>query len=242
MTGDQPHDLLEELIAADVLHGLGEDDRQVLLREMARHGAECEECRRLAVEYSEAAGWLAFALEPHQPSAQAEERLIAAARGAQRSPDLAVLPGEVKERSPAPSPSRVPWGRRWAGAAAVAALLAVAAGAIGYSLAPGRSPVQVAAFPTQGQRALAVAYQPGAAHGWVIGSGFPTPPDGKVYELWFTSDPKGPLQPAGTFLPKGGSVVAPVTLGASLSFLAVSVEPRGGSRRPTSAPILTLNL
>ena len=71
----------------------------------------------------------------------------------------------------------------------------------------------------------------------VIGSNVTEPPDGKVYELWFLPEGGARMEPAGTFAPRRGSVHASVQLGKSFTALAVSVEPRGGSEQPTTAPL-----
>jgi hypothetical protein len=88
-----------------------------------------------------------------------------------------------------------------------------------------------------GPRSLSVVYTPGATHGVVIGSNLAPPPQGKVYELWFRIPSTTTMRPAGTFTVRGGQVRAPVTLGSSFDLLAVSVEPRGGSKQPTTTPI-----
>jgi len=59
VSSDQmPHEVLEELIVADVLDGLHEADRSRLWAELRRHGPDCAECRRLLEEYGEVAGAL----------------------------------------------------------------------------------------------------------------------------------------------------------------------------------------
>ena len=229
MSSDQiSHEVLEELIVADVLDGLHEADRSRLWAELRRHGPDCAECRRLLEEYGEVAGALASTIAPVALSEGAEERLLAEARrsaGGLRS-------------------------RRQATMVAVAAAIALIAGSLGYALAP-RGPAvpssflafvaqpgtRVIAFPaTRGQR-LAVAVRAGQRSAWVVGTGMPTPPNDRVYELWVQPTASSGVQPAGTFTPKDGRVVAPVTVGSSFVALAVSIEPPGGSRQPTTQPI-----
>ena len=83
-----------------------------------------------------------------------------------------------------------------------------------------------------------MAFHPGDTHGFILGTNLPAPPGTRVYELWFQPAAGAAMVPAGTFVPRGGTVVAPVTLGRSFVALAVSVEPSGGSDQPTSPPIL----
>ena len=58
------HERIEELLAIRSLSGLDPQEQAELEREMASHGPDCEECRRLETEYGEVAGRLAFALDP----------------------------------------------------------------------------------------------------------------------------------------------------------------------------------
>jgi anti-sigma-K factor RskA len=224
------HDRIEQLITAHALDGLEEPDRQELARELAAHGPECAECRGLLIEYAETAAGLAMALAPVPMSAGAEDRLMAAARG-----DIQVVPGPRTPREPS-GPARIPRSR-WVAAAAVAAALLVAAGAIGYVLAPGRTVPTRAVTLASGDRVLQVAFTPGEREALVVGSNIPDPPNGRVYQLWYQPGEGSAMEPAGTFVPEGGTVLAPATVGPAFVAVAVSVEPAGGSRRPTTAPI-----
>ena len=220
------HDQLEELIAADALDGLSEADRRHMREEMAAHGPGCAACARLLADYAQVAAKLSTLVEPMPVSAGAERRLVRAL-GATGAPAPSEDRGAVR---------RMPLPRRWAAAVAVAASL-VAAGAVGYAVAPHAKGVQVVAFPARGGQSLAVAYQPGSRSGVLVGSNLPDPPSGKVYELWFQPSPGAAMHPAGTFRPAAGRVHAPVSLGTSFTALAISVEPRSGSAHPTANPI-----
>lgn len=270
------HDRLEELIAADALDGLERDEALELERELAAHGPDCEECRRLLVDYAEVAGRMATALEPVPLSAAEEDRLMqalaaesgtgsgpvgpAGASGAPpgdrpRRPVLTLhRGGRVGPRGSQPAARRAgsPSGpsRRLVAAVAVAAAVAVLAGAVGYALAPRGSPVQarfvafvsqpgvrIAPFPNRGGQHLAVAFRPGGGDAWVLGTNLATPPDGRVYELWYQPAPNAAMRPAGTFVPGDGRVLAEARVSRSFDALAVSVEPEGGSRQPTTAPV-----
>ena len=69
-------------------------------------------------------------------------------------------------------------------------------------------------------------------------SKLPPPPKGKVYQAW--TAPKGStvMVPGPTFVPNpGGVTVVPVPVDATrVGVAAVSVEPEGGSKAPTSTP------
>lgn len=235
-----PHGTIEELLAADALDGLDELDRRRLERELERHGRDCAECRRLLSMYSEIAGSLALTVEPAPLSTGAEGRLMVQARRSVRAP------ARPRSRSP----------RRWvAGAVAVAAAIALIGGAVGYQLAPRGSAVpsaflafvaqpgtRVIPFPARDGQQLAVAVKPGQRQAWVVGSGLPGLAADRVYELWFQPEANAKMRPAGIFTAQDGRVVAPVTVESSFVALAVSVEPPGGSRQPTTTPIFIVSL
>ncbi|EGJ76220.1 putative anti-sigma-K factor RskA [Streptomyces sp. Tu6071] len=70
-------------------------------------------------------------------------------------------------------------------------------------------------------------------------AGLPTPPAGKVYQLWFDVD--GTMRPAGLLPDSSGTVLmkgSPRTATA----MGVTVEPEGGSRAPTSKPVALMAL
>lgn len=261
MKTDRPHDRIEELIVADALDGLDAADRDRLFNQMAEHGPDCPDCARLLAEYGEVAGWLALALEPVPLSADAEDRLLQAARG---EPDSGPEPIEdvptgdlddvatIPERSARPAIGR--W-RRWAAAASAAAVLAGVAGAAGWAIAP-RGPgaqsqfvgfvaapgTRVVSLAAGNGRTLAVAFRPGQREAWVVGTGMPDPEGGKVYELWYRAPGSTQVAPAGTFSPSDGTVAAKVNVGSSFDALAVSVEPPGGSDQPTTTPIYLVSV
>ena len=71
-------------------------------------------------------------------------------------------------------------------------------------------------------------------------SGLPQPPDGRTYQLWTIR--KGRPRGAGTFLPDARSH-AEVRLAGRYrrdDVVAITVEPLGGSRRPTTEPLFAL--
>ncbi|MFD4138443.1 MULTISPECIES: anti-sigma factor domain-containing protein [unclassified Streptomyces] len=72
-------------------------------------------------------------------------------------------------------------------------------------------------------------------------SGMPKPPQGKVYQLWFEDG--GTMRSAGLMelTATSGAVLmeGPVN---SASGMGVTVEPAGGSRRPSSAPLALMRL
>ena len=228
----RPHDRLEELIAAAALGGLDEADRVEMEREMASHGPDCAECRRLVEEYEEVAGRLAFALDSLPMAAGAEDRLIVAARATAPAPgSIRVLESRGRPRRTRPGGMYV---RRWLVAAA-AAVIALVAGSVGYVLAPSGAGLRTVTLPATGGQRLAVVYVPGSEQALLVGSNLDAPPAGKVYELWYIARKEANPTPAGTFKPdSNGGVLMRTTVGPAFVALAVSVEPPGGSKKPTN--------
>ncbi len=72
----------------------------------------------------------------------------------------------------------------------------------------------------------------------------PQPPHGKVYQAW--TQPKGgkALQPSLTFLPDahGVAVVALPVAVKDTAMLEITVEPEGGSKAPTTKPLVVEQL
>lgn len=229
MSGQRPHDTIEELIVADVLDGLDQAGVQELAELRAEHGPDCPECRRLESEYRDVASHLGMDVEPMSLSPGAEEALIRAARAPSAPPverahrRLRVIPGGRRAR-------------RLAAAVAMAASVAVLGGLVGYSIAPKPAPLAAVSYRSGDQR-LTIVYAKGQAGGLVIGSNLPTPEGGRVYELWYQPIEGANMVPAGIFVPRDGTVVAPVMLGESFVAVAVSIEPPGGSPQPTTTPI-----
>jgi hypothetical protein len=219
-----PHDELEELIAIDALDGLDQADHDRMVALMAEHGPDCPDCRRLTLEFGEVAEAVAAMVDPVPMSEGAEEALIRAARAVRIRP--------VR---------RIPPARRWIAAAAVAAVLAVLGGVIGYVLAP-NAPAGLRTLALTGNvpGQLSLVYQPGRQDARLFGAGLADPGTGKVYELWYQPSPGAKMVPAGVFRPSDGSVAgAAVTVGKSFVLVAVTVEPGPkGSPQPTSQPIL----
>lgn len=75
----------------------------------------------------------------------------------------------------------------------------------------------------------------------LVATDLPPPPEGQVYEAWVVRD--GAPEPAALFLPSEGeatTAVAGSLEGAEA--VTITVEPEGGSQRPTSDPVLTASL
>jgi anti-sigma-K factor RskA len=174
-----------------------------------RHLSQCEECREQLAELNEAATALAFGTVAPPPPARLRASILDAA-AAERSNVVPLLR------------------RRWVarGLAVAAAAVACIAVGLGVSLSQSSHPQQtwtVSVGPS-GTATLSV-------------SGLAAAPHGKTYEAWIIPAGQAP-RPAGLF---SGSTSALHLRGTvpQHAVVAVTIEPAGGSTKPTTTPIFS---
>jgi hypothetical protein len=216
MTRD--HSRIEELMAADALGGLDEDDRAALASERAAHG-DCEECANLEAGFGATAGRLAFALDPISGDDDAADAILRRA-------------GKTGAHA---APRRVRRSR-----ALIAAAVVILVAAVVVRDLTGTQPVSVA-FSGTVPAHLEMRFTPGDPGAKLRGSDFAALPSGRVYELWMIRDGT-PLR-ATCFTPDAGQVQLalshPVEAG---DVMAVTVESASCPSAPTTEPILTADL
>jgi len=231
------HALIDELLAARAIDGLDDDDAAVLERELAAHG-DCDECRRLETQHAEAAGMLAFALDPRPVSDGMVDRILSQPRtdvGA-TAPAAAAAPDALAARRNA---RLVRWQAAFGVAAAVALVLAIV---LATRPAGGPSvPATVVAFDGTAPGQVALAYTPGEPGALVWATGLPDPGPGNVYEVWMIEGDQ-PVRGA-CLAPDDGAVAT--YLDADLSsadLMAVTVESAACPDAPTTDPVYTAEL
>ncbi|MDX6367919.1 MAG: hypothetical protein QOK30_2995 [Nocardioidaceae bacterium] len=97
-----------------------------------------------------------------------------------------------------------------------------------------------AGFGTAGNGTVVVSRSQGRA--LLVAADLPALPSGKVYEAWTFSSSPTP-KPAGTFTARSApAVVSLPSAAVGASQVAVTVEPSGGSQRPTSKPVFAVTL
>lgn len=77
-----------------------------------------------------------------------------------------------------------------------------------------------------------------------VAAGLPELPEGRVYQLWFADeggDGGAEMRPAGLLTGDGGAVLMDGRV-ADAAGMGVTVEPAGGSERPTTEPIAAMDL
>ncbi|MBP8537064.1 anti-sigma factor domain-containing protein [Streptomyces sp. MK37H] len=231
------------------------------LSEFERHLAVCDACRQEVRELRETAAKLAVATALAPPPTMKDDVLRRIATVRQEPPRVAAR--EPRESHAGP---RRRTGRRamnFALAACVAAA-AVCGGAAVWQyrqasdardtarrseqrVAQAEEMTQVLAAPDAHSRSGRMAdgstgtvvVSRGLNKAVFLASGLPEPPAGRIYQLWFSDG--GTMRPAGLMDSSGRSTAA-VMSGAvgKASAMGVTVEPAGGSKTPTSDPLVLL--
>jgi anti-sigma-K factor RskA len=222
-----------------VLGALDEDDQHAF----AVHLETCETCRREVADLQPVADVLPMAAPQVVPPPELKGRIMSVVRS---EAQLLRATGPEADRV-AP---RDPWWRRLAAPLArlrplpavglACALLAVGV-AGGVLLSGGDDTVTHPGFGPRGsQVALAVT----GNHGELDLRGMPAPPPGRVYQVWLVRGQDKPRPTHTLFtVPRDGR--AQVDIMESLKGtdrVLVTAEPPGGSRQPTSQPVVGATL
>ncbi len=197
----------------------------------AMHLRGCDACSEEVARLQTVADVLPMAAEQVEPPP------------ALRSAVLDVVRAEAARASKQGKGAERSAGRRWSPrriAAVAAAGLAV--GVVGGVLvrggddAPRPRTVELAFAPEGARGALVVE----DGHARLHVSGMPAPPDGKIYQVWKQRPGHKPDPTDALFtVSRGGSATVDVPEGVEgVEQVLVTAEPRGGSRAPTSEPVL----
>ncbi|MFD3336974.1 anti-sigma factor domain-containing protein [Streptomyces sp. NPDC058700] len=247
MTGGDLH----TLTGAYVLDALDTDEEREAVE---RHLAHCSACAHEVRELSETAARLGLAVaEPVGPALRAE--VLRRIAGVRQLPPVTVPSGRTHARGR--GLRRLP---RWALAASVAAVVALAGVAgVQYQRAEEAgeraaraeaSASAVAAVLAAPDARVSTARLADGAVGTLVharsldravfaAAGMPAPPAGKVYQLWY--DDAGTMRSAGLMASGTTSSTTLLEGPANRSGgIGITVEPEGGSPRPTSAPVATM--
>ncbi|UQT61805.1 anti-sigma factor [Streptomyces durmitorensis] len=229
------------------------------LRRFERHLTRCAPCRTEAREMGEGAVRLAGAAAAPAPPAL-RERVLAAVRTTEQEPPprAPVTPSAPPRARALLVPSGVPVGA-FTSLAALALVLALAAsvilavqlvrsdGRIDRERADAREIAHVLAAPDARAsaerdawgRGINVVASESRRRAVVTVTGLGAPPRGRVHQLWVMRPASAPRSLG---LLDGETPVIAAGLSASGASLAVTIEPDGGSERPTSAPLVQLAL
>ena len=209
---------IHELSAAYALDALDSGDR----RRFEEHLGQCADCRDDVASFHEAAAALAYDVDAPAPPQALRERILTKAR-AERPSNIVPLPS-----------------RRWGlpiatGVAAVAACAALAFGLWAASL-QNELDDRAAVIELTGADGSLLVEPSGEAILTVDGLG--RAPAGKTYEIWVIED--GQTRPSGLFPGAPGRSVVPLTERVpDGAVVAVTLEPAGGTSKPSGKPLFT---
>jgi anti-sigma-K factor RskA len=211
---------LHDLTAAYALDALDGDEE----RAYEEHLRACARCREELAELSPVAASLAYGAAAAAPPAALRERILSEAR-AERERVVVLRPR---------------WALPLAGVAAVAAAAAVALAVWAASLNGSRNDLRTALRIVGDPRAERVETPRATVYVTPAGDAalverLPPARSGRTYQAWVIAG--GAPRSAGTFDGRGDVVVLHRRVEAG-DVVAVSVEPSGGSSRPTTTPLL----
>ncbi len=249
-----PRDELHVLTGSYAVHALEQREREAF----ERHLQGCDSCEAEVRAFRETAARLAMA-RSLQPPADMEQRVLAATYRTRQLPPLL-----ARERG---ARWRLGAGRRWAQmpgmprmprlAVAVAAASVVAALALGglqvvtqqrldsarassaaIARVLGASDARIETMATTEGGTVTVIVSDQQRDAVVSTSGMTAPPNGRVYQLWVI-DASG-ARSAG-LLPAAGQT-GPVLASGVLrgDRIGITVEPSGGTSRPTTTPVVVI--
>jgi anti-sigma-K factor RskA len=218
---------VDELIFGQALHGLSSDEEE----QVALHVAECERCRRQLREAEAIAASLAYAVPAAAPPPDLRRRVLESVEPIVEAPATAPVPARAPPRRAA----------RWWPRIAAVAVPALAAAVVGLvvwnvSLQGDLSSLQHTLFhgSTGNLRGVGNVIVKPNGNATLFASIRPAPA-GKTYEAWVI---RGKVAlPAGIF--KGGGTVN-LTLSRDArpgDVIAITIEPAGGTKAPTTTPI-----
>lgn len=208
------------------------------------HLRDCDPCAAEARSLLETTGLLGLAAAATPPP-DLRTRVLAAVVTTPQLLRAAEPTGDLRAQTRARRSGSPP---RWALAAAASlAVLTIAVGATAVrslDQAPDGDPVQASARTvsvTTGQASATVTLTRDDTQLSFTSRGLPDPATGRTYQLWLIDDDTA--RSAGTFSPSGGPERARIISNPGRAqTLTVTEEPAGGSARPTSKPVLVLNL
>lgn len=225
------HERYRDDLAAHALGGLDEREEAAL----RRHLEECEDCRARLRWLRPAIDLLPRTVEQLEAPPGLGQRLMATVR--------AEAPPMIRREASRPTRGR-PWEGLWRPAIAVGAAALIVAGAIGgYLLRQPDEPSRVtAARPLAGAGSVAATLERRDDSAILTMSELPPLRPGEVYEVWIQRGDE--MEPSSLFVPdrdRSAAAAVPGPLEGADAVL-VTREPRGGSRRPTSRPLLRAQL
>jgi anti-sigma factor RsiW len=228
--------------AAYLLGALPDDEVEAF----EAHLAECPLCREEIDALAPAARALPSAADPVAPPPALKARIMAEV---EREASLLAAAGPEADR-PAPERRRRRFGLallpRWAPVAIAAILLLGVGIGVGVSRLgeTGEHTVQVQVLDKARAPDAAGEVEIASDGATLVASGLPAPPSGRVYQIWLKRPGQAPEPTSALFTPRRDGTATATVPGdlEGAGQMLVTDEPQGGSRQPTSDPLLSAAL
>jgi anti-sigma factor RsiW len=223
-------------VAAYVLGALEQSE----LDNYLAHLDDCAQCRDEVLQLQSAVDSLALAVPRWQAPESMRARVMATVHA---EAELLRAAGHEADRPPPVRARRLRWSLNPSFAAAAAGVLAVGVliGALVFASGSShRVRVIQATVLVPGHRATAALQVADESHVQLVVKNMPTPPRGRIYEVWFArgTQPPEPTDARFSVTRQGESSIAiPGNLNG-VSKVLVTDEPLGGSLKPTRAPVI----
>jgi Anti-sigma-K factor rskA len=234
------HDHRLEEVAAYAIGGL--DPERV--EEMEGHLAGCNRCQEELRWLSPAVRALPEAVERQVPPPELKQRLMAEVRADAAAEERRERTAERRERA-ASRPGIGEWlrglhvgGLTWKPLAGLALAILVIAGGIGYAVGDGGGSGGPHTIEEQGPNGIAAKVVTEDGRGEVHLTGVRPLPKGRVLEAWVERD--GIVEPVpALFAPdQAGRASTTIENMNGVSAVMVTREPEGGSKKPTTTPVV----
>lgn len=233
---ERTHEELKSLVAAYVLGAVPPEE----VRIVRAHILTCDECMAEADDYAGAIDSLALAVEPVAVPHGFSERVMA--RVADTSPAAA-----TPDERPVQVVQKLAWWKRtplMAGAAVIVVLLALSVGGLVQArrdLARSEevlsAVLHTSGVELRGASGAAGEVVPNNGGAVFAVAGLQEAPGSHIYQLWFLRD--GEPVSVGTFETTDSVVVMELEESFDgYDAAAVTIEPAGGSRLPTTEPVI----
>lgn len=235
------------LVAAYALDAVDDVERA----RFERHLPACESCRNELAEMAATVARIGAADESAPPAGMRDAVMASVAKTPQALPRT-----HMTDFAEAKRPNRAV---RWLSVAAVALAIG-SVGAVGYGYQQHQQVESITAQSAlvtsvlmapdaqlrqmpMGSATSTIVMSPSEGAAVMVASNVPALPSDQVYELW-TVTADGDARPAGTWTPgTSGAAAVPIEGDlATTAAVAVTVEPAGGSAKPTSKPIASVSM
>jgi anti-sigma-K factor RskA len=228
----QARDGCGEDAAPYVLGALAEAEHEAFVE----HMRDCVACREEVAALQPVANSLPSAVPPRRAPGRLRDSVMSTVRTEAELRRAGAGRPSPARRRPA---RRLPWRLSFASLAATAAGVLIAVLLLGGGSGSSTRVIRAQVSAPAASATLRLS----AGHGTLVLAGMPKTPAGKVYEVWLKRS--GAPQPTDALFTVSSAGTATVGVPGSLAgvkAVLVTAEPAGGSRVPTSAPVIQASL